>query len=119
MQPASVPRTWPLVTAFVAGLGSLVASLLAVKSPYLGDPGPGFVMPEPTLFQYVLAVAFIVPPLVAIALLLFWPARPWRVILVMLATGLGIVDLLTGIAAIIVTLLIIQSVLRGRYPLFF
>lgn len=122
MTPATVvttSRRWPLAIAFFALFGSLVAALVIVRPPYMGDPGPGFVMPEPSLVQYVLAAACVISPLAAIVILLLRPSHPWRTIVVMLATVFGLVDLVVGVVAVVLAVLVIQSILRGRWPNFF
>lgn len=112
-------RAWPLAIALFAAFGSFVAAWVIFKPPYMGDPGPGFVMPEPTLLQYALAAACVVSPLTAIVVLLLWPSHPWRTIVVMLATIFGLVDLVVGVVAVILAVLVFQSILRGRWPNFF
>lgn len=112
-------RGWPLAIALIATLGSVVTALIIVRPPYFGDPGPGFVIPEPSLVQYVLAAACVIIPVAATVRLLLRPSHPWRTIAFMLATVFGLVDLLMGIALVIFAVLAIQAVLRGTWPSFF
>lgn len=106
-------RRLPLAIAIFAAFGSLLAALAIVKPPIMGDPGPGFVIPEPTPLQFALAAACILTPLVTIGVLLIRPSHPWRTIAIMLATVIGLVDLLAGVVAIVLALLIAKTYLIG------
>lgn len=111
-------RVWPLAIAVFALFGSIVAALVIIWPPYLGDPGPNYAAPQPTLLQYGLAVACVITPLVAILVLLLKPERPWLTIAVMLATGFGLIDIVIGVVAIMLAILVIQAELQGTFPYF-
>jgi hypothetical protein len=109
-----------MAIAGFATFGALVAALLILKPPYMGDPVPGLATPEPVIgiVQYALAAGCVASPVAAIVALLIRPSRPWRTIVIMVATVFGLVDLVVGVAAVVLLLLILESVLRGRWPYF-